>query len=99
MQALQEPPPKISDIYLRTWQRIVDQNADHAALAQTALLWVLHSKRPMRVAELLCAVATCPETHRFEADRLIPFSTIIDLCHGLLVVPEAGDVVQLSRKS
>jgi ankyrin repeat domain-containing protein 50 len=91
-------PTKIEDMYQQTWERIMNQDPEHKALAKAALLWVLHAKRTLSLQELCHAIATCPVTHNFEEDRLIPGTTIIDLCHGLLIVDKKSRFVRLVRE-
>ena len=52
----------------------------------------------MTIEELRHAVATSPDTHKFDRKRLIPTSTLISLCNGLVVVEEETKLVRLVRK-
>ena len=47
--------------------------------------------------EIERAVATSPSTFEFEADRVVPGSTFLAMCHGLLVVEEESQIVRLVR--
>lgn len=99
MQTLEQFPSKIEDVYEDTWKRIINQDPDHADHAKAALLWVLYAKRSLTIETLRRAIATSPEGCWFEKARLIPPSTIIDLCHGLLVLDEESRLVRLVRES
>lgn len=52
----------------------------------------------MTIEELECAVATSPETHKFESHRLVPGAIFISLCRGLITVEEESSLVRLVRK-
>ncbi|KAH6909937.1 hypothetical protein BKA70DRAFT_1425651 [Coprinopsis sp. MPI-PUGE-AT-0042] len=52
----------------------------------------------MRVEELERAVATSPETHKFEASRLVSGATLMSLCRGLITVEEESQLVRLVRR-
>jgi hypothetical protein len=52
----------------------------------------------MTVSELERAVATCPDTYQFEADRLVPGTTLMSLCRGLVTVEKESGIVRLIRE-
>jgi hypothetical protein len=95
---LREFPARIEDVYIKTWERILMQDAELVLAAKTVLLWVLYASRSMTVAELERAVATCPDTYKFEADRLVPGTALMSLCRGLVKVEEESGIVRLIRK-
>ncbi|KAH6901824.1 hypothetical protein BKA70DRAFT_1568315 [Coprinopsis sp. MPI-PUGE-AT-0042] len=88
-------PTDIEDLYCKTWQRILDLAPAKSLLARNALTWVVHATRSLTIEELLEAVATCPDTHRFERDCLVQEATLIGLCHGLVAVEEKTRLVRL----
>ncbi|KAH6879581.1 hypothetical protein BKA70DRAFT_207350 [Coprinopsis sp. MPI-PUGE-AT-0042] len=88
-------PSDIDDLYCKTWQRILDLAPAKSLLARNTLTWVVHATRSLTIEELLEAVATCPDTHRFEQDRLVQEATLIGLCHGLVAVEEKTRLVRL----
>ncbi|KAH6873705.1 ankyrin repeat-containing domain protein [Coprinopsis sp. MPI-PUGE-AT-0042] len=94
-QTLEDFPLRIQDIYLQTWNRIVEQKSSHVLLAKAALVWVLHSSRSMTIEELQRAVATSPETYTFEPNRLAPGTILIALCRGLVILEEESRLVRL----
>jgi ankyrin repeat domain-containing protein 50 len=91
-------PSKIGDVYLHTWERILNQNAEHVLLVKAVFLWVLNAQRSMTIEELRMAIATSPETHKFEPGRMIPRSTVLSLCCGLVTVEEESQLVRLVRE-
>ncbi|KAH6916284.1 hypothetical protein BKA70DRAFT_1179752, partial [Coprinopsis sp. MPI-PUGE-AT-0042] len=88
-------PSHIEDVYRRTWARISNEGRKHASLAKAVLVWVLNASRPMTISELERAVATSPDAHKFEASRVVPGSTLISLCGGLVTVEEESKLVRL----
>ncbi|KAH6884371.1 hypothetical protein BKA70DRAFT_140498 [Coprinopsis sp. MPI-PUGE-AT-0042] len=94
-QTLEAFPAKIGDVYRQTWQRILEQKSSHVLLAKNALVWVLSSSRSMTIEELERAIATSPETYKFEANRLAPGTTLLALCRGLLTLEEESGFVRL----
>jgi ankyrin repeat domain-containing protein 50 len=92
-------PSKIEDVYIFTWDRILKQNKDNVLLAKTFLLFVLYASRSMTIEELAMAAATSPETHRFEAGRVVHSSTLISMCRGLITIEEESHLVRLVRES
>ncbi|KAH6909815.1 hypothetical protein BKA70DRAFT_176896 [Coprinopsis sp. MPI-PUGE-AT-0042] len=49
----------------------------------------------MTIEELERAIATSPETHKFEPHRLVPGMTLMALCRGLVTFEEESRVVRL----
>ncbi|KAH6916230.1 hypothetical protein BKA70DRAFT_1395850 [Coprinopsis sp. MPI-PUGE-AT-0042] len=88
-------PSSIEDVYRQTWARITNEGCKHTTLAQAVLVWVLNASRPMTIDELERAVATSPDTYKFEIDRLVPGATLISLCGGLVTVEEESRLVRL----
>ncbi|KAH6870872.1 hypothetical protein BKA70DRAFT_1069663, partial [Coprinopsis sp. MPI-PUGE-AT-0042] len=94
-QTLEEFPLNIQDVYLQTWNRVLEQRSSHVLMAKAALVWVLNSSRPMTIQELERAIATSPETYKFEPNRLAPGKTLMALCCGLLTLEEESRLVRL----
>ncbi|KAH6914320.1 ankyrin repeat-containing domain protein [Coprinopsis sp. MPI-PUGE-AT-0042] len=88
-------PSSIEDVYRQTWDRISNESHKHASLAKAVLVWVLNASRSMTIDELERAVATSPDTHKFEPRRLVPETTLVSLCGGLITVEEESRVVRL----
>jgi ankyrin repeat domain-containing protein 50 len=92
-------PSSIQDVHRQTWARIVNRNPTRVSLAKSILLWVLYAMRPMTINELQRAVATSPETYKFEPDEVVPGMSLVALCRGLVSFEEESSVVRLVRKS
>ncbi|KAH6906769.1 hypothetical protein BKA70DRAFT_397981 [Coprinopsis sp. MPI-PUGE-AT-0042] len=88
-------PSSIKDVYHQTWARISNQSRKYATLAKAVLVWVLNASRSMTMEELERAVATSPDTHKFEASRRVPWTTLLSLCGGLITLEEESRLVRL----
>ncbi|KAH6908128.1 hypothetical protein BKA70DRAFT_1562748 [Coprinopsis sp. MPI-PUGE-AT-0042] len=88
-------PASLEDMYAVTLARVNAQVASHADLAKRVLVWVIYAKRTLSVREIQYAVATCPETYQFEADRLVDEETLLSVCCGLVTVEKQGQGVRL----
>ncbi|KAH6911215.1 ankyrin repeat-containing domain protein [Coprinopsis sp. MPI-PUGE-AT-0042] len=87
-------PPRIEDVYSQTWSRILDQTPTNTLIAKNALVWVLCATRSLTINELRHAVATCPETHKFDRSRLVNEALLMGLCRGLVNVEENTNLVR-----
>lgn len=92
-------PTDINDLYRQTWQRILGQAHGKAVLARNALTWVLYATRSLTLQEFREVVATCPDTHKYEPERLVPEGVLVGICQGLVIVEEETMLVRLVRKS
>ncbi|KAH6901138.1 hypothetical protein BKA70DRAFT_710673 [Coprinopsis sp. MPI-PUGE-AT-0042] len=96
-ETLEDFPEKIADVYIKTWERIINQAGGSlmVSLATKALVWVLYATRSLTVDELRHAVATCPDTHKLQPSRLAPVGTLLNVCCGLLVREQGTGLVRL----
>lgn len=69
-----------------------------AALAQQILVWILHVKGSLTVAELQQAIAVSPLDFHFEPNRLVSEATIVSVCRGLITVESQTRYVRLIRE-
>ena len=97
-RVLEEFPSQIEGAYAQTWNRILDEDEENLTLVKMVFVWVLTATRSMTLQELERVVAVCPETFKFEADRVVPGSTFLAMCRGLLVVEEESQIVRLVRE-
>ncbi|KAH6907848.1 ankyrin repeat-containing domain protein [Coprinopsis sp. MPI-PUGE-AT-0042] len=93
-KTLRDFPPRIEDVYQRTWERILDQTPNKTLLAKNVLVWVLCATRSLTIGEMRHVVAACPETSRFDRSRLVDEATLMSLCRGLVNVEEETKVVR-----
>ncbi|KAH6917862.1 ankyrin repeat-containing domain protein [Coprinopsis sp. MPI-PUGE-AT-0042] len=74
---------------------ITSQTQAKVLLAKRLLLWVIAATRSLAVNDLRHALATCPDTHRFDSSRLVREGTLVGLCRGLVMVEEETRLVRL----
>ncbi|KAH6888317.1 hypothetical protein BKA70DRAFT_1202834, partial [Coprinopsis sp. MPI-PUGE-AT-0042] len=93
-KTLEDFPRQIQDVYRQTWKRIEAQSPDMSVIAKNALIWVLCAMRSLKIEELRYAVATCPDTYKFDRRRLVDEATLMGLCRGLVNVEEETNIVR-----
>ncbi|KAH6911293.1 hypothetical protein BKA70DRAFT_1424037 [Coprinopsis sp. MPI-PUGE-AT-0042] len=93
-RTLEDFPHCIEDVYQRTWNRILNEAPSRTRLAQQILVWVLCATRSLKIEELRRVIATCPNTHMFDSNRLVDEGTLISLCRGLVNVEEETKLVR-----
>jgi ankyrin repeat domain-containing protein 50 len=98
MDTLQAFPPNIEDVYHQTLARISNESRKHSSLAKTVLVWVIYASRSLTIDELIRALATSPDTHKFEPARCVPATILISICGGLVTLDEESRLVRLVRK-
>ena len=98
LDTLKAFPSDIKDVYHQTWSRILNNTPNNVRLAKTVLVWVSYAARSMTIEELRHAVATHPDTHKFERKRLVSPALLLSLCCGLVTVEEETKLVRLIRK-
>ncbi|KAH6907851.1 hypothetical protein BKA70DRAFT_1562907 [Coprinopsis sp. MPI-PUGE-AT-0042] len=76
-KTLAEFPAKLADAYAETWDRIINQSLGKALLATNIFTWVLFVRRSLSMEELRHAVASCPDTHKFEPGGLVATEILI----------------------
>ncbi|KAH6884780.1 ankyrin repeat-containing domain protein [Coprinopsis sp. MPI-PUGE-AT-0042] len=94
-KTLEDFPPQVKDVYVQTWNRIINQAPGKVVLATNALAWVLYATICLTVDELRHAIAACADTHRLDLVRLAPAETIFTACHGLMTLEGETGVVRL----
>ena len=96
IQALKALPIGLAQNIEFTVERIKSQHPQskaQAALAMNVLLWLSHTKRPLKVSELQHAVAISPEENRME-DLTDP-DFFIHYCFGLVVIDKETSIIRL----
>ncbi|KAH6907898.1 hypothetical protein BKA70DRAFT_347398 [Coprinopsis sp. MPI-PUGE-AT-0042] len=93
-KTLEDFPRQIEDVYQQTWKRIEAQAPEMAVIAKHALIWVLCTMRSLKIEELRYAIATCPDTYKFDCRRLVDNATLMALCRDLVNVEEGTNIVR-----
>ncbi|KAH6907890.1 hypothetical protein BKA70DRAFT_1150177, partial [Coprinopsis sp. MPI-PUGE-AT-0042] len=93
-RTLEDFPCQIEEVYQQTWKRIKEQSPDMFIVARSTLIWVLCAMRSLKIEELRHAVATCPDTHKFDCRRLVDEAPLMSLCRGLVSIEEETNIVR-----
>lgn len=76
----------VKDTYDQAMSRIRDQGANIEEFALRVIRWVCFARRPLKLAELLCALAVTPGDEELDEDAVGDESDITNYCAGLVVV-------------
>ncbi|KAI1452843.1 ankyrin [Annulohypoxylon moriforme] len=76
----------VKDTYDQAMSRIRDQGANIEEFALRVIRWVCFARRPLKLAELLCALAVSPDDEELDEDAVGDESDITNYCAGLVVV-------------
>jgi ankyrin repeat domain-containing protein 50 len=83
---------------MQTWERICAQGPKLANLAKLVLLWITHARTELTIDTLRRAVATSPDTHSFEAKRMVPEALLLSVCCGLVSLDKKTRIARLIRE-
>jgi hypothetical protein len=76
-------------------KRIDSQSNEDRDTALSALMWVANAKRPLKVSELIVALAIVPGARQLDDDCFLGIENILSVCAGLLTVDKRLGVVRL----
>ena len=93
--ALDKLPEEQDQAYNDLIERIRNQNADYADLAMKALLWIVNAKRPLKMEELLYALATEPGDTSLDIDGVSESSLVLSVCAGIVTFEPESRIVGL----
>ena len=95
--ALYTLPKGVDAMYIATMERIKSQ--EDPSIALHALTWLVHTLQPLKMNELLHAIAVNPETFEFDPELFIDHNTLLSLCCGLITFEPESKQVRLVRES
>ncbi|KAI0836696.1 ankyrin [Hypoxylon sp. FL0890] len=84
----------VKDTYDQAMTRIRDQGTEIEKFALRVIRWVCFAKRPLKLAELLCALAVSPDDIELDEDGVSDESDITNYCAGLVVVEGESKTVR-----
>ena len=85
----------LGDAYNTTLSRIREQKGNKVRLGMGALMWVSRSERPLRVEELLHALAVEVGTTDLNVCNVPSIRTLLDCTLGLVTIDEQASTVSL----
>ncbi|KAI5860154.1 ankyrin [Durotheca rogersii] len=84
----------LKETYDRAVERIRDQGGMIESFALGVIRWVCSARRPLKLAELLCALAVEPGDEGLDEDALADENDITNYCAGLVVVEGESKTVR-----
>ena len=81
--------------YDATIERIKTQEGDKARLGMTALMWISHSQRPLKVDEICHALAVEIGSTEINTNNVPSIRTVLSCCQGLAAVDEGSSTIRL----
>lgn len=94
-KALDTIPEHLDGVYNEAMLRIEQQNKDDAELAVRVLAWISCAQRPLRIIELLQALAVDLDEDTLDLEAMPDVTTLVDICAGLITIDESSDVIRL----
>jgi hypothetical protein len=96
-KALNNLPIHLSEIYGFTIERIRRQSESKLQLALMVLTWVNFAQEPLKVDALLLALAVRSDGPTVDMDYSPSMETLLDCCHGLVVVEGETRTIRLAH--
>ena len=93
--ALNKLPEEQDQAYNDLIERIRNQNDDYADLAMKALLWIVNAKRPLKMEELIYAIAIEPGDISLDTDGVSDSSLVLSVCAGIVTFEPESRIVGL----
>ena len=85
----------LDSVYSQTLQQIKEQKGDRPRLGMEVLMWVSHAKQPLRINELLHALAVDVEATDLDPEKIRLQDTVLGSCLGLTMVDQKTSIVRL----
>ena len=85
----------LGDAYGVTLGRIKRQGGEKARLGMAALMWILHSERPLKTDELCHALSVEIGSPHLNSDNVPSIRTLLSCCQGLVTVDKEASIVRL----
>ncbi|KAH0257544.1 hypothetical protein KCU91_g16316, partial [Aureobasidium melanogenum] len=98
LESLKPVSDPYGDLYTSAMQRLQAGKTGNTSLGLTTICWLFFAKRPLRLKELLHALAIAGNNP--QVGKNIPaISHVLNACAGLIVVDETNDTVGLFHKT
>jgi len=81
--------------YGATLERIKAQGEEREKLGMATLMWISHSKRPLKVDEICHALAVRIGSNDLDLDNIPGISTMLACCQGLATIDKGTSTVRL----
>lgn len=94
-KAMEALPDGIEDTYKEAWDRICAQRPHQAVIGKKVLAWVIHSARPIRVSEVIYALAIEDGDEELDVEGFIDPKSLTSFCAGLVIINEESNLLSL----
>jgi len=89
----------LGDAYGATIGRIEAQGGDKPRLGMAALMWILHSERPLNMDEICHALADEIGSTNRDAGGVPSIRTVLECCQGLAAIDEGSSTIRLTSRA
>ena len=76
-------------------ERIKVQDGMRASVRMAVLMWITHSRRPLKVDDICYAIAIQIGSNDLDNDDIPPISTLLDYCQGLVTIDKGTSTIRL----
>lgn len=90
---------KLEEVYASSLKRIQDLPTERRKIALNTLMWVSRARRALKIEELQHALAVEPGDRELDRDNIVPMSTILDSCCGLVELESNSRIIQFPHFS
>ena len=94
-RSLQDLPTDLTAVFSSTIDRIKSLPSRRLHVAMRSLMWISHTRRPLKSIELQHALALRPGDKSIHSDDILSVRTIIDSCFGLLEIERDSNTIRL----
>ena len=94
-RSLQNLSTDLTTVFSSTVDRIKSLPNRRLNVAMRSLMWISHTRRPLKSVELQHALALRPGDKSLNSDDILAVRTIIDSCFGLLEVERDSNTIRL----
>ncbi|THX63449.1 hypothetical protein D6D08_08223 [Aureobasidium pullulans] len=99
LDGLRSTSDPYSVVYASTMQRIQDNGGGDTNMALTIICWLLLARRPLRLREMLHALAIDESTPSLDEENVPTVAQITHACAGLVDVDRSNDTIGLFHKT
>ena len=87
----------LEDAYAATIGRIEAQGGDKPRLGMAALMWILHSERPLTTDEICYALSDEIGSTNCDASGVPSIRTVLECCQGLAAIDKGSSTIRLTN--
>ncbi|TEY55498.1 hypothetical protein BOTCAL_0232g00060 [Botryotinia calthae] len=96
-EALSKLPPDLPKSYERILDRVNRSSKENQTLVRHTLLWVVYAKKPLKISQLLQALAVRPGDETFEKENMTTLDELLNWCSSLIRQKSQSDELELAH--